>query len=104
MVVPSELPSTRTGAPAGPLILADSSTGTARPPPQGSPLTPGSDIEEDRLLISLQVNIEAQPARRARVRRGDQGGCPGRADRGEDRVGRVRPVLVGEVDPRHDPV
>src|SRR5215470_15965460 len=62
MVVPSELPSTRTGAPGGPLILADSSTGAARPSRWGSPLTPGSDIEEDRLLISLQVNVEAQLA------------------------------------------
>src|SRR5215472_2452191 len=51
-VVPSELPRTRTGAPAAPSRLAASRTGAGR-----------SDIEEDGLVLTLEVDVEAQPAR-----------------------------------------
>src|SRR5487761_1094157 len=92
--VPSELPSTSTGSPAGP------SSDAAR---RSGPRAADSDIEEDRLAVALQPDVEPELPETGRP--GDES-VPSApfGNRGEHRIGGVRLFLVGEVDPGHHPV
>ena len=82
VLVPSELPSTSTGASCGPSNSAATGTGHG----VLSDIEEAVDIEEHSLVIALQADIEPEIDFSALLRRGDQRPPPHRRYRGEHRV------------------
>src|SRR5262245_44348992 len=62
-----------------------------------------SSVEEDRLVDTLQDDVEAKEAGRARVGLGQQRAAAVRGDEGEDRIGGVGGVAL-KIDAREEPL
>src|SRR5215210_2916534 len=71
-----------------------------RAPADATPMS-ASDGEEDGLIGTLEAHVETVSAPLAR---GDEGRPGRRVERGEQRIGGVGLLLVGEVDPGHHAV
>src|SRR3954447_20165224 len=73
-------------------------TASAAPPRAKTPDHTASEGEEDGLTLALEPDVEAVAAVAVGAR--EQRAAPRRGDGGEDGIGGVRLLLVGEVDPR----